>query len=283
MPSLHALTGTAAGRLKAAGVPPDEADLDAQLLAARVLHWDRTRLLTSWREDAPPGFAEAFLALVARREQREPISQILGTREFWGLELEVTRDVFTPRPETDGVIEAALEHARAAREIVDVGTGSGALAIALAREFPDARVVAVDVSEAALAVAARNATRHGVADRIELKPAHLLDSVAGPVDLIVSNPPYVPEGDWPRLPPEVRDYEPPEALFAGPDGLDAIRDLVAAAPARLAEDGLLIFECGIDQDAAIREMIAPTAGLELIEIRRDLAGIPRVAVARRRG
>ncbi len=278
---LHALTTTAASRLKAAGIPPEEADLDAQLLAARVLGWDRTRLLTSWRDPAPVTFRPAYEQLVTRRERREPVSQILGVREFWGLDFEITRDVLTPRPETEGVIEAALEHVRRARVVVDVGTGSGCLAVALAREFPDARVLALDISEAALAVARRNATRHGVGARIEFRHSNLLEAVRDPADLIVSNPPYVPARDRAALPPEVRDYEPPGALFAGEDGLDCIRRLVETSPAGLTDEGLLLFECGVDQAPVIREMIGAAPGLDLIEIRPDLAGIPRTVVARR--
>jgi release factor glutamine methyltransferase len=281
VPSLHELTSAAAASLKAAGITSEEADLDAQLLAARVLGWDRTRLLTSWRDPAPATFPAAFERLVARRARREPISQVLGTREFWGLEFEVTRDVLTPRPETEGVVEAALEHARRARVIVDVGTGTGCLAVVLAREFPDARVLALDISEAALSVARRNAARHGVIDRTEFRHSNLLEAAPERVDLIVSNPPYVPARDRASLPPEVRNYEPPTALFAGEDGLDCIRALVGMSATRLTDEGLLIFECGVDQAPAIREMIAGAPELELIEIRPDLAGIPRTVVARR--
>jgi len=281
VPSLHELTASAAARLKTAGIPPEEAELDAQLLAARALGWDRTRLLTSWREPAPAHFPPAFEALVERRRRREPIAQILGVREFWGLEFEVTREVLTPRPETEGLIEAALERARRARAIVDVGTGSGCVAIALAREFPDAGVIGLDISEAALALAARNAERHHLSGRIRFVRSDLLEGLSEPADLIVSNPPYVPERDRAGLPPEVRDYEPAAALFAGEDGLDAIRALVSQAGGRLVPGGLLIFECGVDQAPAIREMIARAPGLELVEIRPDLAGIPRTVVARR--
>ncbi|HSL22154.1 MAG TPA: peptide chain release factor N(5)-glutamine methyltransferase [Vicinamibacterales bacterium] len=281
MTSLHEHTKAAAARLKAAGIPPEEAELDAQLLAARVLGWDRTRLVTSWRDAAPDRFASRFEELVGRRERREPIAQIVGSREFWGLEFEVTREVLTPRPETEGVVEAALAHTRRARAIVDVGTGTGCLAVALAREFPDARIIAVDISDAALRVASRNAARHGVAERIELRQSDQLDAVRGPADLIVSNPPYVPDSAAATLPPEVREFEPAAALFAGAEGLDAIARLVADSPARLAADGLLIFECGAGQDAAIRGMIGSAAGLELIDIHPDLSGIPRTVVARK--
>lgn len=267
--------------MKAAGIPAEEAQLDAQLLAAHALGWDRTRLLTAWREPAPSGFGPTFDALVERRCRREPIAQITGVREFWGLEFEVTRDVLTPRPETEGIIEAALEHVRHARAIVDVGTGTGCVAIALAREFPDAHVLGLDISYAALAVAARNARRHGVGNRVALERSDMLQALSSPADLIASNPPYVPAPDRASLPPEVRDFEPAAALFSGDDGLEAIRRLVAEAPERLVRGGLLVFECGVDQGPAIREMIARASGLDLVEIRPDLAGIPRTVVARK--
>lgn len=291
MTSLHELTTGAASRFKAAGIATDESDLDAQLLACRVLGWDRTRLIASWRDPAPSGFAAPFETLVARRERREPISQILGVREFWGLEFEVTPDVLTPRPETEGVVEATLDHvARAqARELMsvppiieDIGTGSGCIAIALARESPGAHVIAIDRSAPALDVARRNASRHNVLHRIAFL-ARDLSRAEYDVDVIVSNPPYIPASERSSLPPEVRDYEPPEALFAGEDGLSVIRELVDFASWGLADGGFLIFECGADQAPAIREMIGGARGLELVEIRPDLAGIPRTVVARRIG
>lgn len=281
MSSLHALTTAAAFRLRAAGIPPDEADLDAQLLAARVLGWDRTRLITSWRDLAPDDFRDRFEPLVSRRERREPVSQILGVREFWGLEFEVTRDVLTPRPETEGILETLQELSAAAHRIADVGTGTGCLAVTLAIEFPSAQVTAVDVSAPALDVAARNARRHGVESRIDFRLGTISTAVPRDLDLLVSNPPYVPEGDRVSLPPEVRDFEPAVALYAGRDGLDVIRDLVWQAPGHLSDGGLLIFECGAGQDDAIREMIAATPDLELMNVRPDLAGVPRTVIARR--
>ena len=284
MTSLHELTTSAAARLKAAGISPDDAHLDAQLLAARVLGWDRTRLVTSWRDPAPPGFSAAFTEIVARRERREPISQILGRREFWGLEFEVTRDVLTPRPETEGIIEAVQEHVEQPEGqysvIEDVGTGSGCIAIALATELPQARLIALDISRTALDVARRNARRHGAAQRIAFVQGNVFASETD-VDIIVSNPPYVPIGDRDSLPPEVRDYEPPKALFAGEDGLDVIRQLIDHASHGLSTSGLLVFECGVGQASAIREMIARARWLTLVEIRADLGGIPRIVVARR--
>jgi release factor glutamine methyltransferase len=255
--------------------------MDAQLLAAHVLGWNRTRLITSWRDPVPAHFPAEFERLVARRERREPISQILGVREFWGLEFEVTRDVLTPRPETEGIIEAVLTHAPAAKVVEDIGTGSGCIAIALAKELPAARFTATDISSAALEVARRNAQRHGVAERIAFVHSDAWHA-SGDVDLIVSNPPYIPDGERDALPPEVRDYEPAEALFAGLDGLRVIRKLLEDLASFESPGTYLIFECGAGQHAAIHGMIAREPELELLEIRPDLAGIPRVVVVRRK-
>jgi release factor glutamine methyltransferase len=256
------------------------------LLSARVLGWDRTRLVTSWRDPAPSNFPDAFERLVARREGREPISQILGVREFWGLEFEVTRDVLTPRPETEGIVEVIKEHfgtgalleGSAIPIIEDVGTGSGCLAIALAKELPRARFIALDVSEPALDVARRNARRHGVSHHIAFVQGNVFATETD-VDAIVSNPPYVPTGDRDSLPPEVRVYEPPDALFAGTDGLAVITELITGASRGLSRSGMLVFECGAGQAPAIREMMTRAPWLELVEIRPDLAGIPRIVVA----
>ena len=188
-----------------------------------------------------------------------------------------------PRPETELIIEEALRHAREVclpREIVDVGTGSGCIAIALAHELPSARVTATDISIAALDVARRNAERHGVARRIQFLNADLLDDVT-PADLIVSNPPYIPAADAPGLQPEVAQHEPAVALFGGPDdGLELVRRLLASAAAHLAYEGRLMIEFGFGQEAPLREA-ARHAGWDVMRICNDLQGIPRVAILRR--
>jgi release factor glutamine methyltransferase len=283
--TLHEHVTEARGRLVAAGIEPGEAAMDAELLARHALGWDRAAFLARWREPPPDGFLESFEALVARRLRREPMSQILGRREFWGLEFEVTRDVLTPRPETELVVEAALACFRGGAGpslVVDAGTGSGCLAVALAVEFPRALVVATDISPPALAVAARNAARHGVGGRVRLVRTSTLDALRARAELIVSNPPYVPLAEAPTLPPEVHEFEPPEALFGGEDGLDAIRRLVAEAPAHLSDEGRLVFEFGAGQADAVRALVEAAPGLALVSIANDLQGTPRVAVARRR-
>jgi release factor glutamine methyltransferase len=283
MASVHDRLVEARQALTGAGISADEAAIDAEVLARHVLGWDRAALIADWRNPAPPHFSEALATLIGRRVSREPVAYITGHREFWGLDFEVTHDVLIPRPETELVVEEALLYAREVRTpatIVDVGTGSGCIAFALAREFPSARVTATDISPAALDVARRNAQRLGVADRVTLAHADLLDRTIGIADLIVSNPPYVADADAPSLEPEVRQYEPPEALFGGADGLEIVRRLLSKGGVHLARDGRLIMEFGFGQETAVLDA-ARHAGWQILRVCRDLQGIPRVAVLRR--
>jgi release factor glutamine methyltransferase len=287
--TLHAIILDARRRLERAGIEPAEAALDAELLARHALGgWERGQLLANWREPAPAGFVERFDPFVERRERREPTAYITGHREFWGLEIDVEPGVLIPRPETEFIIEEALARLTPLAEsrpngrvlrIADIGTGSGCLAIALARWLPSAHVIATDMSAAALAIAARNVVRHDVQDRVTLVRCDLLDATAGPFDLIVSNPPYVPAADLASLQPEILDYEPRLALEAGQDGLDLIRRLVPMAASRLVPGGWLVFEFGHGQATSVREIIAADARLAVVALRDDLAGIPRTAVA----
>lgn len=280
MLTLHDHLAQARERLVAAGIPPQEAALDAEVLARHVLGWDRARLLASRREPASAAFASDYSRAIARRAAHEPVAQITGLREFWGLEFEVTRDVLTPRPETELIVEealAAFRNAPSPGSIVDVCTGSGCLAIVLALEFPAARVIATDVSEAALAVARRNAARHRVDDAITFVNGDLLDGITTPVDLIVSNPPYVPESDAPSLAPEVRDYEPAVALFGGADGMAVYRRLFPAAAAIARSDTSLIVEVGYDQYSAVTDLAAGS-GWTVAHSRQDLQGITRTLI-----
>ena len=285
-PTLHSRIQGARRRLERAGIEASEAALDADLLARHALGgWERGRLLAAMRDAVPAGFDEAFERLVQRREEREPAAYITGHREFWNIEIEVAPGVLVPRPESEFIVEAVIGRVpdgTGPLRIADVGTGSGCLAVALARGLPAARVTAIDISPVALAVAARNATAHDVAARVSLVRGDLLDAHDGPFDVIVSNPPYVPSGDVPTLQREVRDFEPVGALDGGPDGLDIIRRLVPEAASRLVDGGWLVFEFGFGQADVVRSIIAADPRLELVTIREDLAGIPRVAVARRR-
>jgi release factor glutamine methyltransferase len=257
-------------------------------MAQWLLGWDATQFLSSASEEPRATFQARYDALITRRAEREPMAYLFRGREFWGLMFEVTPAVLIPRPETEIIVEAVLElfpEAQAPLLIADVGTGSGCLAVALATERPSARVLATDISVDGSLVAQQNATRHGVADRVLFCSANLFPedhaSSFEAFDLIVSNPPYVPDGDRATLQPEVRDYEPAQALFAGPDGLDVIRRLIPSAAARLKNGGYLIFEIGAGQDAAVHELISRTPGLRMIGLRNDLQGIPRTVVAQR--
>jgi release factor glutamine methyltransferase len=282
MPSVAERLAAARGRLEAAGLDPADAALDAEVLARHALGWDRATLLARSRENEPLEFPAVYDALIARRIAREPVAQIVGVREFWDRDFEVTRDVLVPRPETEIIIEEALEFARQhpCRRVIDVGTGSGCLAVTIACELPNVRVTATDVSEAALAVARRNAQRHGVADRVTLVRADVLEGIDEMADLIVANPPYVPESDAAQMPPEVVRYEPHQALFGGPTGLEVIGRLFAQAPARLAPGGRLVVEFGFGQSDSVSNL-ARKAGWNIERIREDLQGIPRTIVLRR--
>ena len=281
MPTIHERVATARQTLRDAGIGAHEAGFSARVLAEHVLGWNSARYFTSAHELEPPQFAERYGALVARRAAREPAAYITGLKEFWGLEMEVSPAVLIPRPETELIVEASTELLRdriGPLAVADAGTGSGCLAVALARELAAASIVATDISRDALEVARRNAAAHGVADRIRFAHADLLEGIDGPFDLIVCNPPYVRSGDRPALQPEVRDYEPSVALFGGASGIEIVAALVAQAVPRLHPGGSLVFEFGLGQDEAVESLLAATPGLTLRELRRDLQGIARTAL-----
>jgi len=270
-------------RLLGAGIEHQEAALSARLLAEAVLGWSTTQILTSGDQLEPPAFAAAFEELISRRAHREPLAYITGTREFWNLRFEVSPAVLIPRPETEGLIEAVnnmLPDREVPLRVADVCTGSGCVAVAIAVERRSARVVATDLSAAALDIARRNITRHGVRDRVECVQGDLLTPLTGSFDLIVANPPYVAVGSRTALQPEVRNFEPETALFGGADGLEIIRRLIADAPACLNQDGYLMFEFGDGQEADVTELISASDGLRMVDVRRDLQGIERVAIVR---
>tara|TARA_B100001123_G_scaffold193057_2_gene220157 strand:+ start:676 stop:1548 length:873 start_codon:yes stop_codon:yes gene_type:complete len=282
-PTLAERVQFAAHRLVDAGLSGTDATVDAEVLARHILSWTRSRYLSALRDPVPAGLGAAYDALIARRCQREPVSQITGGREFWGRNIRVTRDVLTPRPETELLVEVALELVPAFEElrVLDLGTGSGCLAVTLAAELPASRVTAVDLSPVALEVARSNAIRHGVTERIEFVEGDWTNGLAGDFHLIVSNPPYVRDADTDRLQPEVRDYEPWLALTAGPDGLDAFRNIVEGVGVLLAPDGRLLLELGAGQAKDLRALVEARGTLRVTDIRDDLQGIPRAAVVRR--
>jgi release factor glutamine methyltransferase len=282
---LHDVLSGAARRLREVGLDAADAGADVEVLARHVLGWDRARLLAHRRDTVPAAFIEPFTALVDRRANRVPVAYLTGTREFYGLDFEVTPDVLIPRPETELAVEAALEALAApgsGGRTVDVGTGSGCIAVAIAATRSDAAVVAVDRSRAALAVARRNALRHRVDDRVALVAGDLLTALSPrrPVDVVVSNPPYVPDGA--NVAPDVARHEPAAALYAGPDGLEVVRRLVAEAARVLRPGGCLVMEIGIEQADRVATAAAHRdwAG---VTFRPDLQGIARIAVLSRAG
>jgi release factor glutamine methyltransferase len=284
--TLHEHVAHAARRLERAGLSAGSAAVDAGVLARAALGCDRATYLTRLHQPPGDGFVEPFEQLVARRARREPVAQILGVREFWGRDFVVSPAVLIPRPETELIVEEAL--ARFARcpprRALDVGTGSGCLAVTLALEFPESLVVATEISSAALDVARDNAERLGASAQVRFVQTNLLDGIApDSSQLIVANPPYVPSGARPALSPEVRDYEPAVALFGGSDGLETIRRLLPAALTTLERDGWLVMEFGAGADDDVRAAIESRPGFLLDTIREDLQGIPRVAVARKVG
>lgn len=282
--TLHEIVAAAKQRLTAAGIPGNEAALDARLLAQHVLGWDDVRFHTHAAEPPPASFNAPFDRVVERRATREPFAYLVGYREFWNLAFTVSPAVLIPRPETELLVEATLarvSETSSAFEICDVGTGSGCVAVAIAHDRPSARVTATDTSPDALAIALANARRHRVERRVRTIEADLFGELTGPFDVIVSNPPYIPEHDRASLQPEVRDYEPGDALYAGADGLEVIRRLVPAAASRLTRSGWLMIEIGAGQARHVTALISSTAGLTMSELRRDLQGIPRVVIARR--
>lgn len=265
--------------------------LDAELLLADTLGLDRVGLYTSFERLVKDQERTAFRELIRRRLAYEPVAYIRGKREFWGFEFEVTPDVLIPRPETEMLVEEALKIVRSEGSgvtLLDLCTGSGCIAVALAKGLPkdlpkglkDARVYATDLSEAALEVAGRNAAKHGVADRVSLMHGDMWGALAGlnlegAMDIIVSNPPYIPAGDITALEPNVRDFEPLSALDGGIDGLDFIRRIVDGAPAFLKPGGALLMETGCNQGQAVSTLMQEK-GFTQVRVLKDYCGMDRV-------
>ncbi len=265
-------------RFSAAGI--ENPATDAEAILCRVLGWDRARLHAHPEEtlsaEAAPRAAEA----ACRREVREPLAYILEEREFWSLPFRVGPGSLIPRPETELLVErtAALLQKSEAPRILDLGTGSGVIAVALAKELPGARVVATDINEETLFLARGNAEANGVADRIEFHRADWLDGLpeGEPFDAVVSNPPYVPSGAIDSLMPEVSRYEPREALDGGPDGMNFLRKIVREAPVRLRSGGALLLEMDPEQISRCAMAVRRTRVFREPEVRQDLAGRDRV-------
>ncbi len=261
----------------------ETARLDAECLLAHALGVDRMRLYLDFDKPVSDAERALFRELVRRRgSARVPVAQLLGRKEFWSLSLLVTPDVLVPRPETETLVAAALEllPTTGSASVLDIGTGSGAIALAIASERPAARITATDVSSAALEIARRNADELGMAERIRLLQGEGFDPVAGEsFDLIVSNPPYVSESQRGSLPPEL-SHEPEVAIFAGPDGLRVLQNLVRGANGALAPGGGLALELAPEQAERVAGWCRE-AGLLDVRTLRDLAGRPRVVAARK--
>jgi release factor glutamine methyltransferase len=292
-------------RLRAAQVPSHT--LAAEILLMHATGRDRAWLYSHPESLLESAAAEKYLALIARRASGEPTQYLTGKQEFWGLEFEVMPAVLIPRPETEHLIEVALERLgplglkinmrtgapSPTLRIADVGTGSGCLAVALAHELPHAEIFATDISPAALEVALRNAGRHGVADRIHFLETNLLEALlhesqvtshdSRPFDLIVSNPPYVARQKAAELPREVREHEPHSALFGGPSGFEMYSQLIEQAGALLRPGGILVLEMGYNTAGAVRAILDAQPVWTRINVTNDLAGIPRVLAAGRAG
>lgn len=291
--------------LSEAGIPSPR--LDAELLLAHVVGLERWRLVLERDRKLTPSELQAFKALIEQRLRRQPVAYILGRKEFWSLPLKVTPAVMIPRPETEVLVEAALRQLRGVRGqgsgvrkgsttgpctlhpgpiIVELGTGSGAIALALAKELPQAEIYATDRSPEALAIARGNACSLGLAQRIVFLQGDLYEplpeALAGKIDLLISNPPYIPSEELERLEPEVRLYEPRMALDGGPDGLEIHRRISASAGHFLRPGGLLALEIGADQGKAAVQLLEKERLYNAIEVVRDYAGHDRVLLARLR-
>lgn len=264
--------------------------LDAEVLLAHVRDCERIDLYAKF-DDVPAGEPlDRFRAMVKERAQGKPVAYLVGYREFYSLSFRVTPDVLIPRPETEFLVVEALDAVkridrgeRSPVRIADIGTGSGCVAITLAKQLAQVQVTAVDISQAALAVARENAERHEVQDRVTFVHSDVFDEVdpAAVYDVIVSNPPYVGESEIGTLAEDVRAYEPHQALFAGPDGMAMIRRLVPAAELRLTPGGFLFFEISPLIAEPVERLLQSTSGLEYLGMRLDLDGHRRIAKARK--
>ncbi|MEX2172633.1 MAG: peptide chain release factor N(5)-glutamine methyltransferase [Pirellulales bacterium] len=264
--------------------------LEAEVLLAHARGCKRIELYTTFEEPASDELRQSFRGLVKRRAEGMPVAYLVGKREFFSLEFEVTPGVLIPRPETEHVVVALFDAVKQSGRsgdgvrIADIGTGSGILAVTAAKRLTSAKITAVDISPAALEVARRNAVRHGVADRIEFIQSDLFDGVPPDAvfDFLVSNPPYIATSEWEQLPPDVKNYEPRTALEAGPDGLAIIRRLIPSAACRLSDPGELFIEISPMIASPVELLIRSTPELELQPTTPDLASHLRVIHARRR-
>jgi release factor glutamine methyltransferase len=287
------MPNTIAGALKSASERlghPRSATAEAEELLGRLLGCRRAELYLERNRDLSPEQEARFESWLVRRAAGEPIQYITGRAAFRGLELEVNPSVLIPRPETEGVVEEVLEILRSEKRwsrprVLDLGTGSGAIALAIATEFPSALMTASESSEAALAVARQNTSRLGMKDRIRFVSSDWFDGFEADerFEVVVSNPPYLSTAEWDELPGEIRNFEPSTALFSGPNGLDAVREIIDATPRHLVSDGVLALELAERRAEEVAGWLEGASEWGFVRLLDDLAGRPRVLVARRAG
>ncbi len=282
--TVHDIIAATTQKLESAGIP--SARLDAEVLLAFCLKCDRMDFMKN-PQFIPEGKALAvFHQLIERRLRFEPVAYLTGRKDFWTFTLEVNPDVLIPRPDTEVIVEEALDVCRAgnwtAPRILDIGTGSGAIALTLAAEIPGALITATDLSQAALHTARKNARRLALADRITFLAGDLFEPVRGIFDIIVSNPPYIGAEEYETLPAGVRDYEPMMALRAGETGLEFYEKLIYQAYHYLVQKGWLLLEIGAKQGETASALMAQTGFYEHLNVRADYAGLPRVLKGRRK-
>jgi release factor glutamine methyltransferase len=269
--------------LAACGSPSPR--LDAEVLLMHFLKTDRLQLCTHSEKNLTEAEVAGYSQWVARRRRGEPVAYIVGEKEFWSLIFQVNPEVLIPRPETECLIEEVIGcRCRAVDEprIIDIGTGSGAIGVVLAGEIPAARVVATDISNGALEVARRNAVRHGVADRMEFLQGDLYATASGAFDIVVSNPPYIPDDAYPLLPEGIRAFEPRRALIAGPDGAAFHRRIIREGANRLKAGGWIFLEIGEGHRVLVEALFREAGFYDTIRFRKDYGGADRVAIARRK-
>ncbi len=283
--TLNSAIQLGAARLSRAGI--DNARLDAEVLLRHILDLEQSELFLRLNERLSSPHRDRYRHLVARRARREPLAYIIGHKEFWSLDFLVSPAVLVPRPESELLVELALDYARKLpnsqnARILDIGTGSGAIAVSLAMHLPDAQICATDISAAALQIAAVNAYRHGLKERVRFIRADVFDGLGPPAelfDLVVSNPPYIRRAELAALAPEIYEWEPRGALDGGSDGLDYYRRIIAAAPVHLADGGRVLLEIGSDLSEAVSALIASAGCYSAVKLHRDYAGRERVVMA----
>ena len=282
--TVHDIINEATNDFEAVGIP--SARLDAEVLLSFCLNCDRLEFYKNPNMIISETRLAAFRNLIARRLQWEPVAYITGRKEFWSFTLEVNNSVLIPRPDTEIIVEEALNICRkidsSEIKILDIGTGSGAIALALASEITGAKVVATDISPAALNLAQKNATALGLKEKIYFQQGDLFELVDGIFDIIVCNPPYISAQDYKKLPAGVKDYEPQDALLAGKSGLEFYEKLIYQAAGFLQKNGWLLLEIGAKQETGVRGIMEAAGFYDSIEMRRDYAGLPRVIKARRK-